>query len=409
MAFIVFILLIFVQFGRPQDFFSFLSPLRLPLLFTIVAFFLTILNNEDFSLTKAIKIKESKLYLFFFLIMILGIPFAYHRGKAFNFILLKYLANILFFLLLVVQLQSIDRIKKVLLAVCVAVLFLGSMSLVHGNFLSGRFSSGTMYDPNDLAYYLVSFLPIFFFFMREPEPIFNKMLSISGILLSIVVILLTGSRGGFIGFGVVLAFILFSKIVIKRKFIKILLCLVAGFTIFMHADKINIERFQSLSDLSEDYNLTSDTGRLGIWKRGLRLSMSNPLTGVGVTCFDKAIGEQRAAEHEIPRWQAPHNSYVQVLAETGFIGFWIFASLMAVCLQNFYILSKRRGSEELVKGNANIPGIFMIGMCGSMVCAFFLTQGYSLIFTFYFAVSASLRNLFVQDGVNGNRKSTPQQ
>ena len=406
MAFLVFILLIFVQFGRPQEFFPFLSPLRLPMLFSIVALFLTIFNSKDFSLNKAIKIKESKLYLIFFLIMIMGIPFAYHSRNAFDFLLLKYLANIVFFFLLVIHAQSIDRLQKISLSTCAAVLFLASMSLLHGNFHYGRFYSGTMYDPNDMAYYLVSLLPLFFVFMRKPKPIMNKMLPILGILLSIVVVLLTGSRGGLMGLGVVLSFLLFSKIVIKRGFIKILLCLAAGFTVFMYADKINIERLQSISDLSEDYNLTSDTGRLGIWKRGWRLAMSNPLTGVGVTCFAKAIGEQRAAEHEIPRWQAPHNSYIQVLAETGFIGFWIFSSLMVVCLQNFYILAKLRESEKLMKTNANIPGIFMIGMCGTMVCAFFLTQGYSLIFTFYFAISAALRNLFVQDEINGNRNST---
>ncbi|MBC2714600.1 MAG: hypothetical protein HF978_04750 [Desulfobacteraceae bacterium] len=401
MAFNIFILLIFVQFGRPQEFFPFLNPLRLAMLFTLVALFLTIVNKEHFSLTEAVKIKESKLYLFFFLIMMLGVPFAYHRRNAFDFVLLKYIANFIFFFLLVVNVQSIDRLKKVLFAVCVAVLFLASMSLMHGDFRYGRFYPGTMYDPNDLAYFLVSFLPIFFVLMRKSEPIMNKIISISGILLSLVAILLTGSRGGLLGLGVVLFFILFSKIVIKRKSVKIFLCLVAGFTISMHADKIDMERLQSIFDLSSDYNLTSDTGRLGIWKRGLSLAMSNPMTGVGVVCFGKAIGEQRSGEGEIPRWQSAHSSYVQVLAETGFIGFWIFASLMVACLQNFYVLSKRRENEKLVTGYANIPGIFMIGLCGTMVCGFFLTQGYSLIFTFYFAISAALRNLFVQGGLNG--------
>lgn len=407
MSFKAFLLLTFLQFGRPQDFFLFLKPFRIALLISIAAFFLTLFNKDRFLLTDVIKIKESKLYLFFFFIMILGIPFAYHRRNAFDFVLLKYFANIIFFFLLVVHVQSIDRLKKILFAVCVAVLFLASMSLMHGNFRYGRFFPGTMYDPNDLAYFLVSFLPIFFALIQKPVPITNKILSISGILLSIVVILLTGSRGGLIGLGVVLFFILFSKLVIESNSVKILLCLVAGFTIFMYADKISFDRLQSIENLSSDYNLTDDWGRIEIWKRGWRLAISNPITGVGVTCFAKAIGEQRAAEHEIPKWQAPHSSYVQVLAETGFIGFWIFVSLMIASLKNFYILSKPYGDEKLVKSYVNIPGISMTGLCGTMVCAFFLTQAYSLIFTFYFAVSAALRNLSVKDGINGNMNPPP--
>ncbi len=348
-----------------------------------------------------IKFKESKLYLLFFFIMIFGIPFAYYRRAAFNFVFLKYLANVLFFFLLVANVQSIKKLKKVLFVVCLAVLFLAGMSLTHGGFRDERFFPGTMYDPNDLAYFLVSFLPFFFIFIRQAEPIVNKIISTTGILLSLVVILLTGSRGGLLGLLVALFYILFSKIVIERKSIKILLCLVAGFTISIYANKIDISRLQTITDLSSDYNITSPTGRIEIWKHGLSLSMSNPLTGVGVTCFSQAIGEQRSADQEVPKWQVSHNSYLQILTETGFIGLWVFFSLIVVCLLNFQKLSKRTKAKEFLIGYANIPGISFVGFCGSMTSAFFLTQGYSLTFTFYFAVSAALRNLYEQDRVNG--------
>ncbi len=401
MTFNIFLLLVFIQFGRPQDFFPFLNSLRLALLFTLVALFLAIFNNRHFSFTESIKFKESKLYLLFFFIMIFGIPFAYYRRAAFNFVFFKYLANVLFFFLLVVNVQSIKKLKKVLFVVCLAVVFLAGMSLTHGEFRDGRFYPGTMYDPNDLAYFLVSFLPFFLIFIRKAEPIVNKIISTTGILLSLIVILLTGSRGGLLGLLVALFYILFSKIVIERKSIKILLCLIAVFTVSIYANKIDITRLQTITDLSSDYNMTSETGRMEIWKRGLSLSISNPLTGVGVICFSQAIGEQRGADQEIPKWQAPHNSYLQVLAETGFIGLWVFLSLIIASLLNFQKLSKRKKAGAFLTEDANIPGISLVGFCGSMTSAFFLTQGYSLIFTFYFAVSAVLRNFYEQEGVNG--------
>ena len=394
MSFNALLLLVFLQFGRPQEFFPFLNPYRLALLFTVITLLLTFFNKEHFTLTDCFKIKESKLYLIFFFIMVLGIPFAYHRGNAFDFVLLKYLANVIFFFLFVVNVQSKERLKKVLFVVSIAVLFLATMSLMHGGVHGGRFFPGTMYDPNDLAYFLVSFLPIFFVFLRKYEPLVNKIMSTTGILLSIAVVLLSGSRGGLLGLGVVLFFILFSKIVVERTAVKVFLSFSAVVIISMHADQINVERFQSITALSSDYNLTSESGRLAIWKRGFRLVISNPVTGVGVACFGKAIGEQRDAEGEIPRWQVAHNSFVQVAVETGLIGFVVFSALLFASLKNFRRLSKHKRTEELLTEYANIPGICLVGLCGTMMGAFFLTQGYSLIFTFYFAVSAVLRNLF---------------
>lgn len=397
MSFKILQLLVFIQFGRPQEFIGFLRPLRLALLLSILSLLFTIYSKDRLAFSVFKQIKESKLFIFLSLIMILGIPFSVHRRAAFDYFFFRYLSDIILFYLLVVHLHSIERLKKIIFVVAISVLFIAGMSLNHGFYLGGRFYPGTMYDPNDFAFFLVSLLPIYFIYLEKNELLIKKLISITGILLSILITLLTGSRGGAIGLGFIFLFILFSKILIQKNATKVFFCLIAGFTILMSADRINIERLTSITNLSSDYNVTSEGGRLEIWRRGLRLLIANPLTGVGVSCFANAIGNQRADDGVLPKWQVAHSSYFEIAVETGIIGFGVFVSLLFACLKNFKRLSSKQiESENAQTGFDKIPNSCLVGLIAAMVCSIFLTQGFSLIFIFYYATSAVLRNLYEQ-------------
>lgn len=328
--------------------------------------------------------------------MIVGIPFSYHSGSSFDFTFFKYSSNIIFFFLLFALVESLSQLKTVLLIVCFSTLFQAVMSLIQGNFINGRLHPGTMFDPNDLAFFMVSFLPLFFIFIRKKEQSLRKGIAFLGLLLSFFTILATGSRGGLLGLASVIAVTYTSKILINKKSTKLLIGLLIILTAFLNADKINIDRLTSISDLSSDYNVTSDTGRLKVWERGIRLVIENPITGVGVLSFNRAIGRQREADGEKQRWQAAHNSFVQIASELGLVGFFIFISLIIVCLFNFLRLSTSNLNIGLPDDYINIAGSCAIGLFGSLICAFFLTQGYSVILTFYFSVSASLRKLVAE-------------
>ena len=290
--------------------------------------------------------------------------------------------------------------------ICISTLLYAVNCLLKGAVVEGRLFSRTMYDPNDLAYFFVSLSPLFFLFIKKSEPITKRILAIFGVVLSMGITVYTGSRGGLVGLMAVLLFIFFTKIIIKKQSLKILFFLILFCMLFFNINRVNIERFQSLTNLSSDYNLTSETGRLDIWKRALRLSASNPITGVGVACFSKAIGEQRMREGVLPKWQAPHNSFIQVLTETGLPGFFVFISLIYFSFKNFIILSKDKNLNKDDDPYPLIAGVLMIGFTGSLICAFFLTHAYSIVFTLYFALSAVIRNLAWQAEEDNNLNFT---
>ena len=68
----------------------------------------------------------------------------------------------------------------------------------------------------------------------------------------------------------------------------------------------------------EDYNHTSETGRLQIWSRGIGYMLQNPLLGLGPANFPAAEGTLSPfAERQQwgigVRWNAAHNAFLQVM------------------------------------------------------------------------------------------------
>jgi len=159
----------------------------------------------------------------------------------------------------------------------------------------------------------------------------------------------------------------------------------------VNASKINVQRYLTLGELQSDYN-TSEFGRQGLWRRGLEVFVGRPLTGVGVQRFAQAVGDSRAEDKLLPKWQEAHNTYVQVLVELGLFGAIPLLLLIVTCFKNFSALGRLGGSSPGSDFDV-FPVFLTIGFAAQLVTAFFLTQAYSMFFTLIFAVSASLKGI----------------
>jgi len=394
MAFKIFVLWSFVVLGRPQDLLIALQPLRPALLFTLLSMGSSFFGTNGTAWQSAFRIPETKKYLLFFLIMIVGIPFAYHRRVAFEAIFLGYLPNILFFLVFVLEVDSLKKLKVVLFVICLCTFFYGFFGLLEGGFTQGRFETyGEIFDPNDIAYVLISLLPFSFYFVfcREGAP--KKILAVVGVVSALVVILYSGSRGGMLGLIALVGFFLLTRIDHIRRSHKSILVM-AGFILLLFIGaKINVDRYLTLTSIESDYNISDEFGRGQLWKRALGLIVSNPLTGVGVECSPMAIGYAREALGIIPKWQVLHNSYLQVATETGVVGFVVFVSLIGRSLRIFWETKSFTGSSKESSEIRMIAGLAYLGFIGHLITALFLSQGYSMFFTLFFALSVTLRQL----------------
>jgi O-antigen ligase len=380
-----------VLLGRPQDLILAMQPLRPALIFTVLSAGSSYFGTKRHQLSAVFQIPETRKYILFYIIMILGIPFAFHKRMAFDYIFLTYFVNILFFLIFVLEVDSLKKLRTVFFVISLCAFFYSFFGIMKGTFYGGRFKIyGGMFDPNDIAYVLVSLFPFCFYFILHREGALKRILAVTGVIASLLVILYSGSRGGFLGLLAVVIFFLLRKSDKIKKSHKIIFVIAMVLIFFAIGDKINIDRFLTLTNIEGDYNLSSETGREQIWKRAIDLTLANPVTGVGVDCFAMAIGNLRESLGLTPVWQQEHNSYIQVAVETGLIGFIVFIALMMRCFKVFSNLKKMKKTTKEIAEIKTMASLIQLGFVGHFVAAFFLTQAYSMFFTLFFALSAVL-------------------
>ena len=386
-SFYSFLLLTFILIGRPQEVFPVLQSLRPALAFTLIN---VILVNP---LKAMFEQSLSKKYLAFYVIMLLGIPFALYRRAAFEFAIFQYIVNMIYFGLLITHVDSYKRARDLVFILVSSICFFGVASLVLGTMSEERFTFGSTYDPNDLAYLFVSLIPFTVLFFSENEKLPVKVFAAATGIISLLVILLTGSRGGLISLATILMLFLFTRMIPVKRSIKVMVLI--GIIIFAVAnkDKIFTERYSSILSLELDYNVTDELGRLQLWKKGIEFTLTRPLLGVGAQCFPTAIGMERRHRHVIERWQVVHNSYLQISSELGLIAFIIFILMIKETL-HVYRRARHRESDQIKINNIQrLAGVTEISFISHCIAAFFLTQGYSILFTSFFALAASYSNL----------------
>ncbi len=384
-SFYLFLIWSFILIARPQDIFTKLSVLRPALLFGVISLISFVFQYSQFKNKKIFQSKQNKLFLLLISTMLLSIPFAFYRGGAFKFFTTVYLNAIVFYFLFFIIIDSLEKIETIIFLCCTAT-FLYSLSALRGGTSIGenRLIFGGMFDPNDLAYFIISFLPFNFIFIKKNVKLYKRLLCFSNIIIGIVVIFLTGSRGGFLALGTVSTFILMTKSEQFTKKTKLRIVILILISIPIIANKIDFTRLLTITDVNNDYNMYDETGRIQIWKRGLRLIYDHPFTGVGLSCFSEAIGEQRKKEGLIERWQAPHNVLIQIGTETGIFGALIYSLLCYNAFKIFIKVQKKFESASL------ITELIKLGFIGNFVASMFLSQAYSIYFVLFISLSACL-------------------
>lgn len=190
---------------------------------------------------------------------------------------------------------------------------------------------GTIEDPN----FFVLFNTIFFFYyLTRPRNRINNI----GLILCSITILLSLSRGGF--FAIVFPLLFYVKKYYKRvnykKIVLIILAVITLNIILAYILDFNYIRVFTIRLL----NIFSDggSGRINLWKNGLEVFGENPLFGIGINNFRSyninIYGDSRYL----------HNTYLQILVETGIVGFSIF--LVFVYLFLFRLLKLYRINKD---------------------------------------------------------------
>lgn len=202
------------------------------------------------------------------------------------------------------------------------------------------------FDANGIGVVLAMALPlVLLVFQTSGWP--GKAVSVLVLLAIGVTAARSGSRGMFVGLGaVVLALVVWVSHVALAKRLGLVLILAAGLVVA--SPQGYWDQMATLTNLEEDYNVTSYYGRLNVAQRGVDYMLENPLTGVGINNFPMAEGTiSDRARGFVPgpgrglKWRAAHNSYIQAGSEMGVPGLLLWTALVVGGIVGMRRLKKR--------------------------------------------------------------------
>lgn len=190
----------------------------------------------------------------------------------------------------------------------------------------------TQFNPAVLGSYLLGCLPFALYFLK------NKLfrLRILGILLSllyIIIIILTLSRGVFLGLIALALFYLWHSPKRKRNIAIFLFCLISAICVFSSSKNFNYNRFGFKRFIAGSYDSIISEYRMDRICMTAKILKDYPLFGIGFNHFRLRFDEYAGKKNlnEIYEFRIPDNMYLTLLAETGvvgFSGFFIFIFLL---------------------------------------------------------------------------------
>jgi len=241
-------------------------------------------------------------------------------------------------------------------------------------------TSGPVNAPNMWGQILVSVIPLVVYRFLDERSRLIKFLAVGIGSVILFGILNTYSRGAYLGLFVVVALVIVEK---RPNILGLVVTLMLGTLLLSALPATYAERFQTLSFLSPTsqngiYQDSSLVGRSSEMLTGLYMFTSHPILGVGAGNYStnylkyaQIVGlEFRAEERD------PHSLYIQVIAETGILG---FVAFIGVIISVFMGLSKaKRAAGFMPQGRSLLPWISSLqaSIAGYLVSAVFLHGAY---------------------------------
>ncbi len=318
----------------------FLSDLSVTLISII--FIIIIFKDKNFSIFKD---KFFQIFLLFYIYIILNslfqnqnfdslrISFSYIRFGLFSYALIyfldkdsKLLKKIFYGLIFTFVILILDGFLQY---------FLGQNILGWELIYPGPRVSSLFGEELILGSYITRMFPILLGLIFYLDFSKNNMFLFSLVILaSLFLVLISGERTAF--FLMLLSFTLMFLLISKnRKFIRKIFIIVVSFCILILSFSDSIR--QRMVDVTLEKMLESKTQEKKIYIlsrqhdehyiSAIRMFKKNPFTGVGVKNFRIFCSEKEFYISDYTCSPHPHNTYIQLLSETGIIGFLIIFSI----------------------------------------------------------------------------------
>ncbi len=214
---------------------------------------------------------------------------------------------------------------------------------------------GIFDGPGVFCVLFTSAMPFAFKYLVPPYSVPVRVLSFA--TLSVPLLLaayFTGSRGGILATAAIVGLFVMARVRISMTKL-VGAAALAGLALLLAPSY--------LTDTRDPYG--SAQHRVDMWAKGISMVEDNPLFGVGRGSFALHSGSLVA-----------HNSGLEALAETGLVGFFLWASVIYVGLRQVY--QRRAEAKDPVERETLLA--LSLSLCGYLVSALFVTLETELMY-----------------------------
>lgn len=377
------VLFLWMSVWRFQELWPILGKLQVSILLEVV---LLVMVIASLSSSRTIRwVKSPVFYIPFLLLglMIVGVPTNLWPGQAVNFIMKDFGPTLLLYTAVSVSVRESGDLDWLAFAHLVgAAVYSAWIYLYVPVGANARLGGLVYYDANDFGLLIVCTIPFAVYFARPGVVFWKRLFAVASLALFVVMLIKTGSRGGFMAFIGVMAFILVAFRSIPAT---LRIGAVAGgfLLLFAMGSAAYWEMMSTMLHPKDDYNMTGDVGRKAIWHRGVGYMVTHPLVGVGVRAFGTAegtissIAKEFAAEDRGLKWSTAHNSFVLVGAELGIGGLILFTAMIGGSFKRLSDLAKAsRTSDLITDDDAAFAQTLSASLVGFCIAGFFVSATY---------------------------------
>jgi O-antigen ligase len=342
--------------------------------------------------------REINLILLFGLAAILSMPMAVSPSEAYTEFTELLLKAIVIFIVLV-NVTRTERRLKLMIGLAFAVSIYLSFWAV-SDYSNGIFREGTAYNnnqriggairglfgnSNDLALHLVTMVPLAIGFAFTSKNFVKRILYIGLGALFVAAVVVTFSRGGFLGLFIAIL-VLLRKIGRKNKLLSTGALVVAMVTLLSLAPGTYFDRIGTIFNSASD-STGSSSQRTEILKRSVRVTLRYPLFGVGVGNF------HHKSVHEL----VTHNAYTQVSSEMGIPALVIYLMLMIYPLRRLRQIEAETENRPDKRRFHYLSIGIQASIVAYMVSSFFGAVAYQWYVYFIVGYAVALRRLYFLD------------
>lgn len=377
-------LMIWTYVWRIQDLFPILAALKINLMAATLSIGLFAIERHPARRLGRLRTPIFLCALALLGLTILAIPLSLWPRRSANFLMTEFVPNLALLALLAASVRGLRDLEWIVLVnVLGASAFALFVSLKLEVGPGGRLSDLIYYDANDLALVIVCTIPFAVYFIVRGGWLY-RLIALCSCMLFASTLVKTGSRGGFLGFVSVLAYVLLGYSALPKR--TRILAAVGGFALLsLAAGDTYWEKIRTLRNPQEDYNWSgrSTDGRMEVWRRGLRYMVADPVLGVGLRNFAVADGtlskesKARAERGAGFKWSAAHNSFLEIGVELGMFGLALFVGMLVSAFRALRRIKSARASKDRPAiRHVALASTLSASLVGFIVCGFFLSAAY---------------------------------